>query len=174
VSINKTRILPCIHYSKANLEEARKEILFGIKHHKEYAQNWLYHRYPNVSWDKVIDFKFEFTDYEYIKFREMAQKKNLDPNLVASLDVNYDVSYWLTYTSIKLCGRDWRGAIGGMCWVAGIINYIYTCCLIIASENDNGSKKLYTTSVRALLNPYMVWPQRAVVRLGIKKEDRNE
>jgi hypothetical protein len=165
-------VLPTVRYTKEDLQNIRKEIFGAVPLCKERAKDWLLYRNPDFPWDMVKDFEFEFTDDEYQRLRNLAIQKNLNEELVSSLDCNYDVAFWLTDYSLILCnGHRRSGASTSQCWSFAVMNYLYYSYLILASEIESGPKKAYHAQVRAILNPYLIWPERAVARLGIVKRD---
>lgn len=164
-------VLPTIRYTKEDLEKIRQEVFPIIPMNKEYAKEWLLYRNPDFPWDKVKDFEFEFTDEEYQILRNLAVQKNLNEEIVAGLDCNYDVACWLTRYSLHLCEFVYglRRGRGGICWTIAVMNYLYYSYLILSSEIQSGPKKVYHAQVQAVLNPYRIWPERAIIRLGIVK-----
>lgn len=150
------------YYTKNDLERISKE----NKDHPELfkqALEWLVECCPQYDWSIVKDFPIEFTDKEYLKFRNLIKKKGLYYLLKPFADC-YDWAIRNSETSNKIvypnhfarCGKGWSYAVTSY--------YCYILLIPRISKNDLPTE----LHVGFSSGNYPNFPEPTKERLGIR------
>lgn len=153
------------YYTKNDLERISKE----NKDHPELfkqALEWLVECCPQYDWSIVDDFPIEFTDEEYLKFRNLIKKKGLDDYLLESFDDCYDWAIQKSETGHKIAYHSARGSsIVACAWAAAVTSYYYYILLIPRISKNDPPTELHVGFDSA---HYPNFPEPTKERLGIR------
>lgn len=153
------------YYTKNDLERISKENKDQPELFKQ-ALEWLVECCPQYDWSVVDNFSIEFTDEEYLKFRNLIKKKGLDDYLLESFDDCYDWAIQNSKTSTKIVypGTFARPQKG---WSYAVTSY-YGYILLIPRISKNDPPTVMP--VGFISGNYPNFPEPTKERLGIQDE----
>ena len=152
--------------------EERSNTWEHVINHK-LAVDHLCKEYPGFPRKKYERKKLSFTDEEYLELRNTAKKKNLPDEIIEKLDNYFDNSFNLSYGYAKY-GR-FGGAFAGFNHESNVLGYLELAYYVDWVKADSIKPQVNYGEIKygTVLNQSISWPDTALTRLGISKEEKS-
>ena len=152
--------------------EERSNVWEHVINHK-LAVDHLCKKYPSFPRKKYERKKLSFTDEEYLELRITAKKKNLANEIIQKFDNYFDHSFNLAYGYAAY--GSFGGAFAGFNHEANVLGYLELAYYIDWVKADSSKPQVNYNEIKygSVLNESISWPDTALTRLGICKEEKS-
>ena len=152
--------------------EEQANVWKNVINHKLAVDN-LCKKYPSFPRKKYERKKLSFTDEEYLELRNTAKKKNLPNEIILQLDNYFDHSFFLAYGYAK--NGLFGGAFAAFNHEANVLGYLEVAYYVDWVQANSSKPQVDYGEIKygTVLNKSISWPDTALVRLGISKEEKS-
>ena len=165
-------ILKKVRKTCRNCAEERANVWKNVINHKLAVDN-LCKKHPSFPRKKYERKKLSFTDEEYLELRNTVKKKNLPNEIILQLDNYFDQSFFLAYRYAKygLFG----GAFTAFGYEANVLGYLEVAYYVDWVQANASKPQVDYDEIKygTVLNESISWPDTALTRLGICKEEKS-